>query len=70
MLTGAVGQEVKNCIQVFSGQLGCEVVELNIQQGHIHLIIQCATKGIHIAVYFHALFEGPGSIPLYRSRAK
>ena len=34
----AQGQEVKNCIQVFSGQLGCEVVELNIQQDHIHLI--------------------------------
>ena len=41
VLTGEVGQEVKNCInciQVFSGQLGCEVVELNIQQDHIHLI--------------------------------
>ena len=44
MLTGEVGQEVKNCIQVFSGQLGCEVVELNIQQDHIHLISNVPPK--------------------------
>ena len=44
VLTGEVGQEVKNCIQVFSGQLGCEVVELNIQQDHIHLISNVPPK--------------------------
>ena len=43
-LTGEVGQEVKSCIQVFSGQLGCEVVELNIQQDHIHLISNVPPK--------------------------
>ena len=44
MLTGEVGQEVKNCIQVFSGQLGYEVVELNIQQDHIHLVSNVPPK--------------------------
>ena len=44
VLTGEVGQEVKNCIQVFSDQLGCEVVELNIQQDHIHLISNVPPK--------------------------
>jgi putative transposase len=44
VLTGEVGQEVKNCIQVFSGQLGCEVVELNIQQDHIHLVSNVPPK--------------------------
>ena len=44
VLTGEVGQEVKNCIQVFSGQLGCEVVELNIQRDHIHLISNVPPK--------------------------
>ena len=44
ILTGEVGQEVKNCIQVFSGQLGCEVVELSIQQDHIHLISNVPPK--------------------------
>ena len=43
-LTGEAGQEVKNCIQVFSGQLGCEVVELNIQQNHNHLISNVPPK--------------------------
>ena len=44
VLTGEVGQEVKNCIQVFSGQLGCEVVELNIEQDHIHLVSNVPPK--------------------------
>ena len=44
VLTGDVGQEVKNCIHVFSGQLGCEVVELNIQHDHIHLISNVPPK--------------------------
>ena len=44
VLTGEVGQEVKNCIEVFSGQLGCEVVELNIQPDHIHLISNVPPK--------------------------
>ena len=59
VLTGEVCQEVKNCIHVFSGQLGCEVVELNIQKDHIHLDIQCAAKGIHIEVYGY--LEGQNS---------
>jgi putative transposase len=44
VLTGEVSKELKNCIQVFSGQLGCEVVELNIQQDHIHLISNVPPK--------------------------
>ena len=44
VLTGTVGQEVKNCIHAFSGHLGCEVVELNIQEDHIHLITNVPPK--------------------------
>ena len=39
VLKGEVGQEVHNCIQLFSSYKGCEVVELNIQNDHIHLIV-------------------------------
>ena len=44
VLTGTVGQEVKDCIHAFSGHLGCEVVELNIQEDHIHLITNVPPK--------------------------
>ena len=44
VLTGEIGQEEKNCIQVFSNQLGCETVELNIQQDHIYLISNVPPK--------------------------
>ncbi|WP_153301382.1 IS200/IS605 family transposase, partial [Endozoicomonas arenosclerae] len=38
VLTGAVKAEVYNSIQVFCSQLGCTVVELNIQNDHVHLL--------------------------------
>jgi len=39
VLKGGVAAEVFNCIQVFSGQLGCEVVEANVQPDHVHLLV-------------------------------
>ena len=44
VLEKAVGQEVYNCIQVFAGYKGCEIVELNVQQDHIHLLIMVPPK--------------------------
>jgi putative transposase len=38
VLKGEVAHEVHNCIQMFCSQLGCEVVELNIQPDHVHLL--------------------------------
>ena len=35
---------VHNCIQVFSSRLRCEVVELNIQKEHIHLLVMVPPK--------------------------
>ena len=37
-LTGPINKEVHNCVTIFSDQLGCEIVELNIKADHIHLI--------------------------------
>lgn len=37
ILKGVVAEEIFNCIQLFSGQLGYHVVELNVQPDHIHL---------------------------------
>ena len=44
ILRGPVGNEVHNCIQVFSGYKGCDVIELNVQKDHIHLIIMVPPK--------------------------
>jgi len=44
ILTGEVGREVANCINVFAGQLGCEVVELNVLEDHIHVITNVPPK--------------------------
>ena len=38
VLQGPVRQEVYNCIQLFLGQNECEVVELNVQPDHVHLV--------------------------------
>ncbi|WP_079254122.1 IS200/IS605 family transposase, partial [Endozoicomonas arenosclerae] len=44
VLTGAVKAEVYNSIQVFCSQLGCTVVELNIQNDHVHLLVKVPPK--------------------------
>lgn len=35
---GQVDAEVSKCVHVFAGHQGCEVVELNVQRDHVHLI--------------------------------
>ncbi len=44
ILQGGVGQEVYNCIQTFSSQKGCKIIELNVQTDHIHLISMVPPK--------------------------
>jgi putative transposase len=38
ILTGAVGNEVGNCIRAFSKQKEVEIVEMNIQPDHVHIL--------------------------------
>lgn len=44
LLQGPVGNEVYKCVMVFCQQLGCEVVELNIQADHVHLLVKVPPK--------------------------
>lgn len=44
VLQGEVSEEVKKTINVYCGRLGCEVVELNIQIDHVHLLIKMPPK--------------------------
>ena len=38
VLEGEIATEIENCIRTFSSQKECEIVELNIQIDHVHLI--------------------------------
>jgi putative transposase len=44
ILSGKVANEVENCIRSFSEQLGCEIIEINIQIDHVHLIVMVPPK--------------------------
>ena len=44
ILHGPVKQEVENCIRAFSEQKKCEVVELNVQIDHVHVVVSIPPK--------------------------
>ena len=44
ILEGAIAVEAENCIRAFSEQQQAEVVELNIQPDHIHLLVMVPPK--------------------------
>lgn len=44
ILKGRVAREVENCIRAFSQQLGAEIVELNVQIDHVHLLVLLPPK--------------------------
>ncbi|MEE8059653.1 MAG: IS200/IS605 family transposase [Pseudomonadales bacterium] len=44
ILKGPVAEEVHNCVHVYSSRLGCEVVELNVQVDHVHLLVKVLPK--------------------------
>lgn len=54
ILAGAVGQEVENCIRAFSEQQGAEIIELNIQLDHVHLLVMVPPK-VSISEYVGTL---------------
>jgi len=50
VLEGAVASEVANCIHAFSEQQDVEIVELNIQIDHVHLLVMVPPK-VSISTY-------------------
>jgi putative transposase len=44
ILTGKVADLVESCIRSFTEQLGSEIVELNVQPDHIHLLAMVQPK--------------------------
>ncbi len=39
VLEGEIATEIENCIRMFSSQKECEIVELNVQIDHVHLLV-------------------------------
>ncbi|MNH36718.1 Transposase IS200 like protein [compost metagenome] len=44
VLKGVIGEEIQNCIEVYSSRLGCRVEELNVQVDHVHLLVRVPPK--------------------------
>ncbi len=44
ILTGAVAREVDHCIRAFTEQQQGEVIELNVQVDHVHLMVSIPPK--------------------------
>ncbi len=44
ILVDKMGFEVSKSIRVYAERLGCEVVELNVQPGHVHLLVKVPLK--------------------------
>jgi len=44
VLKGTIKEEVESCIQLFSEQKRCKLEALNVQEDHVHLIIEVPPK--------------------------
>ena len=44
ILEGRVGEDVTDFIRAFSDQQHCEIVELNVQRDHVHLLVMVPPK--------------------------
>ena len=44
ILTGPVKDEVGNCVRAFSEQKEIEIIEMNVQPDHVHLLVMIPPK--------------------------
>lgn len=44
VLEGEWGYEVMKTVRVFAERLGCQIVELNVQADHVHLLVNVPPK--------------------------
>ena len=44
ILSGKIAEEVETCIRTFSQQQHCEIIELNVQVDHVHLLAMVPPK--------------------------
>jgi putative transposase len=44
VLKEEIKKEVEQCLKMFCSQKGCEIVELNVQEDHVHLLLLVPPK--------------------------
>ena len=44
ILTGKVARTVEDCVRAFSEQQGCEILEMNVQIDHVHVVVMIPPK--------------------------
>ncbi len=65
ILKGVIKELVENDIQMLSEWKGCEVLELNVQEDHVHLLISVPPK-VSIS-YLMGVLKGKIAIKLFKS---
>lgn len=63
ILTGAVGKELYRSIYILCNMKDCEVLELNVQSDHVHLVVMMPPK-LSISTLMGVL-KGRSAIRLY-----
>ena len=64
VLTDRVGFVVQKTIRAYSERLGCEIVELNVQSDHVHLLVKVPPK-ISISKLMGSV-KGKAAIQIFR----
>ena len=68
VLTGEIKRDVENLIRAFSHQEKCEIIELNVQIDHVHLLVMVPPK-ISISSYVGKL-KGRVAIRILSKRVR
>ena len=68
ILTGEVGKLVDQDIRKLSEWLGCEVMELNVQADHVHLLVSIPPK-VSVSTYMGTI-KGKIAIKMFKSYPK
>lgn len=68
ILDGNVKYVVENCIRTFSERLNCEIVEMNVQVDHVHLLVMIPPK-ISISTYM-GIVKGKSAIAVFKQFPK
>ena len=64
ILQGEVASEVRKTLHVYSGRLNSEIVELNLQPDHVHLLLKIPPK--HSISKLLGTLKGKSAIQIFR----
>lgn len=68
ILTGEIKDAIENSIRVFSSRLRCEIIELNVQIDHVHMVIMIPPK-VSVSDYVGTV-KGKSAITVFKQFPK